>query len=267
MSIVKSEKHNQGQCGGYSMDNPKISEDTREKIEEAAVAVFMDQYAAALDAAIDVKMEECVDMEFPPELDKRCRALIQQEYAKQKSKARRKIVFRVCRSAAVVAIALLSLCSVLFMTVEAFRIPVMNFFAEYTNRYHQVSGIADSDLIPDGFNTENPLDGVIPDDFALTNLTGTWEEGCLSADYSNDNNAIISFAISPSSENVQVDSEDAQVVPFDLLGHKALKSVENNFVRITWIDEPTSLIFSLCAVDVSEKAVLAFAETLAMMFA
>ena len=109
------------------MEHLIISETTREKVEEAAVSVFMDQYAAALDAGIDKKMADCADMAFPPELDRRCRALIQQAHKKQKHK---KAALRVLRSAAVVAIVLISLCSVLFVSVEAFRIPVENFFAK-----------------------------------------------------------------------------------------------------------------------------------------
>lgn len=46
--------------------------------EEAMISAFMKQYAAALDAGTDAFIEQCTDMEFPPELDKRCRALIQQ---------------------------------------------------------------------------------------------------------------------------------------------------------------------------------------------
>lgn len=265
MSIVKSEKHNQGQCGGYSMDNPKISEDTREKIEEAAVAVFMDQYAAALDAAIDVKMEDCADMEFPPELDKRCRALIQQEYAKQKNKTRKKMALRVCRSAAVVAIALLSLCSVLFMTVEAFRIPVMNFFAEYTSQYWQLSGKPDTDTIQDTFNPENPLDGIIPDEFILSNLSGSWTEDSLVARYSNGEKATILFTVSPSLNNTQIDTEDSLATPYKVLGHEALKSEEDGFTRITWLDEENAKILTICATNISIEMVENYVEAVAFL--
>lgn len=264
MSIVKSEKHNKGQCGGYSMNNPKISEDTREKIEEAAVSVFMDQYAAALDAAIDVKMEECADMEFPPELDKRCRALIQRECAKQKSKARRKIVLRVCRSAAVVAIALLSLCSVLFMTVEAFRLPVINFFIEKTDRYWQLSGAPDADPIQESFDPENPLDGIIPDDFALTSLSGDWEDNCLVANYSNGDYSTVSFVMLPSHGKLQIDTEDSAAVSYKVLGHDAVKSVEGNSVRITWLDKGNARIITLCTTSISVEMVENYAESVAM---
>lgn len=49
-----------------------------EQIEEAMISAFMKQYAAALDAGVDAAIEECADDEFPPELDARCRALIEQ---------------------------------------------------------------------------------------------------------------------------------------------------------------------------------------------
>lgn len=263
MSIEKSDKHNDGQCGGYSMDNPRISEDTREKIEEAAVSVFMDQYAAALDASIDIKMEECKDMEFPKELDKRCHALIQQEYAKQKNKARKKMVLRVCRSAAVVAIALLSLCSVLFITVEAFRLPVINFFVEKTNQYWQLSGQPDTDAIPELFNPKNPLADIIPDDFILSSLSGSWESGCLGAEYCNSENSTISFTVVPSTNNAQIDSENAFTGSYKVLGHDAIKSVENDIVRITWLDEKVSKIFTICAVNISVEMVESYAESVA----
>lgn len=50
---------------------------TKKEREEATVSAFMEQYARALDAGVDVLMEEAAEEEFPPELDKRCQALIQ----------------------------------------------------------------------------------------------------------------------------------------------------------------------------------------------
>lgn len=247
------------------MENPRISETTREKLEEAAVSVFMEQYAKALDAGIDKKMEECAGDEFPPELDKRCRALIEQEYAKERNKRCRKSALRVLRSAAVVAVALLSLCSVLFVTVEAFRIPVMNFFAEHTSRYWQLSGKPDEDAILETFNPENPLDGIIPDEFVLTDLNGTWEGESMSAEYSNGNNSAIIFTISPSLNNAQLDTEDSLATPYKVMGYDALKLEEDGFTRITWLDEKNARILTLCATNISMEMVEHYAETVASL--
>lgn len=249
------------------MDNPKISETAREKLEDAAVSVFMEQYAKALDAGIDQKMEECADDAFPPELEKRCRALIQQEYAKERNRKRRKSALRVLRSAAVVAVVLLSLCSVLFVTVEAFRLPVMNFFVQKTDRYWQISGQENANEIPDVFNPEDPLRNVLPDDFVLTNLVGSVEEGYITAEYNNQKNSRINLIISPNTGNTQVDTEDALATSYKVLDHSGLKSIENECVRISWIDEENNIFITLYATNIAEEMVEIYAESVAALLA
>lgn len=248
------------------MDNPKISEETREKLEEATVSVFMEQYAKALDVAMNQKMEECADDVFPPELEKRCRALIQQEYAKERNRKRRKNALRALRSAAVVAIALLSLCSVLFMTVEAFRVPVINFFTEHTNSYWLLSEKPNIDKIEETFNEENPLDGIIPDDFSLIALSGTVEEGNLVAKYSNGSKATITFFVDTSLGKLQIDAENAAVSESGVAGHDASIYVEGDSVRLAWLDGNVSRAFSIYATNVSQDAVESFAEAVATYF-
>lgn len=245
------------------MENPKISETTREKLEDAAVSVFMEQYAKALDAGIDKIMEECSEDLFPPELEKRCRALIQQEYARERSRKRRKSALRMLRSAAVVAVALLSLCSVLFVTVEAFRLPVINFFVQKTERYWQISAQEAAEIIPEVFNPEDPLGGIIPDEFILTSLSGSWEKGYLNAEYINPNNAVIILLISPNNGNAQVDKEDALAIPYKVLEYDAVKAIEKERIRISWLDEKNNKIITLCATNISEEMVEIYAETVA----
>lgn len=249
------------------MENPKISETTREKLEDAAVSVFMEQYAKALDAGIDKKIEECAEDVFPPELEERCRALIQQEYAKERSRKRRKSALRILRSAAVIAVALLSLCSVLFMTVEAFRLPVMNFFVQKTDRYWQIGKQENANQIPDVFNPEDPLRNVIPDEYVLTNLIGSWENGYVNAEYVNQNNAGIILIISPVAGNTQVDMEDASATPHKVLGHDGVKSIEKERIRISWMDEESNKIITLYATDIAEEMVEIYAETVAELLA
>lgn len=248
------------------MENPRISESAREKLEEATVAVFMEQYGQVLDAGINEYMEDSSAEEFPLELDERCRALIQKEYAKVKNKERKKCVLRVLRSAAVIAVVLLSLSSVLFMTVEAFRIPVMNFFIEKTDRYRQLSGEPNENLTEECFNEENPLDGIIPDGFVLTDVSGTLEAGNLIAKYSNANNSTILFVVELSHGNLQIDDEDAIVTECKIAGHDANICLEKNEVCVAWLDENISRVFILCATNVSQNAVMSFAESVASIF-
>lgn len=248
------------------MENPKISEITREKLEDAAISVVMEQYAKALNAGINKKMEDCAEEDFPAELDKRCRTLIQQEFRKSQNKKRREGALRVLRSAAAVVIVMLSLCSILFVTVNAFRIPVINFFLEKTDRYWQLSENPNEDTTHEVFNPEDPLAGIIPDEFDLVNLAGSWEEDCLSVDYINGGNATISLFVIPSGGNNQIDTEAAFATQCEIAGHNAVLSTEEKSVRVMWIDENASRVFTICATNISEEIVLAFAESLAKLF-
>lgn len=247
------------------MENPKLSDTAHEQLEEATVAVFMEQYAKALDAGIDKKLEECADEEFPPELEKRCRALIEKEYAKSKSEKRRKDVVRFLQRAAIVVVALLSLSSVLFMTVEAFRLPVINFFVEKTDRYWQMTANPDEDSAPLAYNPANPLDDII-DGFALTSLSGSVESGDLIAKYNDGDKASITLFADFSLGNLQIDGENAMISDEKVAKHNAQLYIKGDSIRLTWLDENVSRAFSICAVNVSEETVAYLAETFAQYF-
>lgn len=248
------------------MENPKLSDTAREQLEEAAVAVFMEQYAKALDAGIDKRIEECEGEEFPPELEKRCRALIEKEYAKSKNEKRRKGVMRILQRAAIVVVALLSLSSILFMTVEAFRLPVMNFFVEKTERYWQMTANPDENTIPVTYDPENPLDGILYDGFELTSLSGSVQSGDLIAKYSFGDKAGMTLFVQDSLGSLQVDGEDAVISDTQVAGHKAQLYVKGDSIRLAWLDENVSRSFGIQAVNVTEETVMYIAETFAQYF-
>lgn len=247
------------------MDNPNISEVSREKLEDAAAFVIMEQYAKALNAGINKRMEDCAEEVFPEELDKRCRALIAQASRKSQNKKRRKSALRVLRSAAVVALVMLSLCSILFVSVDAFRIPVMNFFIEKTDRYWQMTANPKEDNIPVRYDTENPLDGIIAG-FTLTSLSGSVESGDLMAKYNDGGNAKITLFVDVSFGNIQIDGEHSIITDTKVAGHAGQLYVKGDAVNLAWLDENVSRAFSICAVNVSEETVTYIAEEFAQYF-
>ena len=258
--------------GEGRMEKVTLSEATREKVDEAALAVLMEQCGTAIDAGVEIKMAECADMEFPPNLDKRIQKAIAREQAKKRNKQCGKVALRVLRSAVAVIAVLLCAGGILFMTVEAFHVPVMNFFIEKTERYWQFSGSNDPDVngidtIPDDFNPENPLCYVIPFDYELEAFSGTVEDGNLFAKYSNADNSTIYFYIQNSSGNLQIDTEGAHVTHLKVEGHDAYTVVEGDLVSIVWLNENMSRTFSMFTTKVAEEAVIDFAEAIAQQFA
>ena len=173
---------------------------------------------------------------------------------------------RVCRSAAVVAIALLSICSVLFISVEAFRNPIINFFIEKKDGYWEVSGENPENAVPTEIDLNDPLAEIVPSNFELVFIENAWDVGRLFANYSGGAGAEIFFSITPKKGAVQADAENASAVSFQLITHDAFFSVEGNEIRLTWVDEKESRIFTLCATNLSEETVLTMGEEVALKF-
>ena len=252
--------------GESRMKKVTLSEATREKVEEATLAVFMEQYGAALDAGVEIKMAECADMEFPPELDKRIQKLIADAQVEKKKKQRRKTALRVLRSAAAVLIVLLSVSSILFMTVEAVRIPIINFFVEKTDLYWEISTSKNEPELLDAFNEENPLERILSNDYTLVNIDGSLSEYSLIADYKKSTGETVSLLVISIGGNNQIDTEHADVSEFFLMGHEAVLSVEGSDIRITWINHDISKVFTVRTTNLSSDEAITISEKTALFF-
>ena len=199
------------------MEKPRISESTREKLDEAAVSVFMDQYAAALNAGIDRTIEDSATIEFPPELDKRCQALIAHETHKQLCRTNVKRTLRMLRSVAAVVMILLSVSSILFITVEAFRIPVINFFVERNDRHLELRSISKEDEIESIFNPDDPLGHILSDEYTLVDIDNRWQDGMVVASYCGTKGSSVFFSTNPAVSTMLMDDENASSHHFRLI--------------------------------------------------
>ena len=248
------------------MEKPRISESTREKLDEAAVSVFMDQYAAALNAGIDRTIEDSATIEFPPELDKRCQALIAHETHKQLCRTNVKRTLRMLRSVAAVVMILLSVSSILFITVEAFRIPVISFFVEKHDSYLEFRSKPKENEIVISFNPDDPLGNILSDEYVLVDIDIQWQDGMVIASYCSDSKANIFFSIDPSVSTMRMDDENASSHHFRLFDHDAYILTEGDMIRLVWMDAGTDRTFTLCSDGVEKETLIAIAETIVLMF-
>ena len=72
-----------------------------------------------------------------------------------------------CLNVAIVVVALAGVCSLLYNTVDAIRIPVQNFIIEHHPEYTRIITEEQADPIPDTFNPEDPMGEILPDDFQM----------------------------------------------------------------------------------------------------
>ena len=76
------------------MDQQNTHDKIRETYEDAAIALFMDRYASALEAGIQEEIHQQEQYEFPQSLEARCMAFIRKEVVRCRRQARRKRILR-----------------------------------------------------------------------------------------------------------------------------------------------------------------------------
>lgn len=234
-----------------------------EEYEEAALRLWMDEYAELEGERLWKEYQEAEGNgevpEIPEELDKKCKQLIHSSLKKQK---RKQAFDQFMRSASRIAacLCIILVCSsAVVLSVEAFRIPVINFFLRLENRYTSLS-FSDPTVTAESRADElKKLSGIsIPPDYSLV-LQNTYENGCIFLCYQNESNNVITIMVNPADGEFNYDTEDATQTEMELCGHKAF-FVEKEGFRIIWLDAEENLIYELVSdgLDINTFWKLAF---------
>ncbi len=246
------------------MNKDNISKDTYEQYVDATVALFMEYYClASFPESIRTEMDAAAHdtLDFPEDLDSRCRLLIKKAGARQRMKQYVKSITRGLRYAAVFSATVLSLFSFLFITVEAFRVPVINYYIEQSDGHWEISvqGNPSLETPNDTIDVSNPLKGLIPDEYQLVVLEGE-SLNKLTAIYEDPTGNEIYFSCKPGSNLITIDSEDAeesercQIISCDAI------IVIKDGVLLTWIHKESSTVFSIISNKLTKAEALDIAE-------
>lgn len=244
------------------MGKHSIDKQVYEQYVDAAVALFMEHYAAALSEELeqtDSPVKAC-----PEALDQRCMALIRKTCAKQRRQAFWAGTKKVLHSAAMLVMALLSLSSILFMTVEAFRVPVINYFIEQDDGFWAITGRkADDPVTPttaDAFDPDDPLAGLLPEGYALVDVK-KGENGKSIATYKNGQGNRVFLWIRPNTSDVTVNSENASASRKCMIaGYDGVYVERDNMTQLVWVDKAENATYMLNADAMDEKQLIALAE-------
>lgn len=248
------------------MKNKNINQDVYDQYMDAAVALYMECYSEVLTDNIHAEMEEANnnDIIFPAELDKRCRELIKNESKRLRRKKFLCGLAKTLKYAAVFFVALLSAVSILFMTVEAFRVSIINYYIEQHNGHWEITGNQNTDpeLSTGNFDISNPLADIIPAQYTPTVAEGSSLEE-LFAIYEDGSGNRIFFSSTPGDNIVGVDSEDAQFSQeCEIGGCKAVLVQKESSIRIVWIDERASIIYTIIADNMAKPDAISIVENL-----
>ena len=247
--------------------NKDIDQAVYERYIDAATALFMELYSSEMGESIRKEMENDYNeaYSFPKELDDRCRELIKKECSSRQRKHHMRGFVKGLRYAASFAVILLAVASILFVSVDAVRIPIIDYYVERSNGYWIISENSTADnpsnnATESAFDFKDPLAGLLPEEYQLVVSDGDSIFNFVTI-YNNGSGSEVFFSAVSSNGTIQVDSEGAQVSQTYLLaGKDVVLIVEDTEVRLAWIDESLSTTFTLIATDMDSNSLLNIAE-------
>lgn len=231
------------------MDN-KHRQELLEQYEEAAMMLLMDEYAEADGARLLYQFEEAEKNgqvpEIPADLDEKCRKLIQDSFAKQERKNRLLQLGKAAGRVAVYVLVLLGLTTSVVLSVDAIRVPVLNFFMERSDRYSTVS-FSEEQLDEKIYNKKitQEIESMLMDGYDLV-VEESDDSGTLFLLYQNEKEDIISVNISISSGRLFVDTEDSIQKEVNINNQKAV-FIEKDGYRLLWTDDESELTYDIYA--------------------
>lgn len=221
-----------------------------EQYENVAFSLLMDNCASEDGARLLMEFEKAQQSgnlpEIPAELDIKCKELIDRSFSRQERNA---LLTRIAKSLAKVAVLVLvflGLSTVTIMSVDALRIPVLNFFLVNYGRYTSIyfDKPESSTSVQDNI-VNTILAAPIPAEYQLV-IQRTENDGSIFMRYEANEKHYISFLIVPSSGTLDVDTEDADLTEMMINGHKAIY-IRNEAHCVIWTEEDTQLVYMVSA--------------------
>lgn len=240
--------------------------DEREKLQEryddAAFALMMDECAEADGEAFLAEFRAAAEAgdlpEIPADLDRRFRDTIKREFAARERKVRFRQFKRAAARVAVAVFAVIGVLSTLVMTVDAIRIPVMNFFVEFFDGFAEIG--TDYEKENHEVDPYLLLEGLLPGDYEkVVSDTNTMMSFGL---YENDNGDTVSLDIISAGAEINYDTEDAVCSTITLNDYEAM-IVEKKGYSVIWADE-AGVTYIFYASNISKKDAVEICSTLAV---
>lgn len=235
---------------------------------DALVDLYMECYSDVLTEEIcnDIKRMKEQPVEVPAQLRRNCIARIKKESARNRRNHTMKRIGKTLRAVAALAVVILALSSVLFVSVEAVRVPIINYYIEKGDTRWSFSPSSHNDMhIPeDMFNRADPLAGLICEQFRLVTLDDD-PSGNLLAVYEDPASSRIVFTCTPiSHSSIDVNTEGAQsVTELQVHEHDGLLVINDGYITVFWIDKNLEYYFSIIANGVPDTEVILLAEKVA----
>lgn len=237
------------------MDNQRRQQ-LVEQYEEIALSLLMDDYANEEGARLMKEFEEAQKngeiSEMPAELDEKCRKLIVKTFAKQERRVRLTRFGKTVAKAAVIVLVALGLLTTTVMSVDALRIPVLNFFIDQSGRFGAITIEQTTNEIESiNRSVMTEFESSIPGGFYETQRINT--EQFMSLCYADEFGNVISLDVVCGSDESVIDMENTDFTTVEINGYSAVY-IKNDRYRLIWTGIDGDYIYTLGAKGIEESA-------------
>ena len=231
-----------------------------EQFADAALHLLMEEYAEADGKSLLFQYEHC-GQKMPESLQNTCRIQIQKCYKEsEKGALLRNTVYRVAKIAAVLVL-VCSLSANLILSVEAIRVPCLNFFIRITDYFTEISfsdeqSTYDSDVLP-----FSPPDGytVIVQKHNYDDFSKIRPDSILFYGFQKDDGSMLSIESLPAEGSISLDTEDSETVSFYMNGMKAIHIFKSNGEQsIVWFDASHKRIYNVFCSNMDKDEFLTY---------
>ncbi len=238
----------------------KQKQEAYEQYVEASVALFMGCYAEAMTESLQVQLRQETPESLTGELDEKCRTMIQKGCAKRQRQVLWRALSRGLSFAAAMLVILLAASSALFMTVEAVRLPIINFYIEQGTNHWSLTGDPQTPATEpvSRFDPADPLKGLLPEGYALfKSVELDSAKTVIYTDYKGDS---IQLVVNTNSNHLMIDTEETEIAThFTFQNHDAIL-VKTDVLSLCWLDEKSEIIYTLVVDGFSESELFLLAE-------
>lgn len=217
-----------------------------DQYDDVTFALLMDEYAEEEGARLRKEFEEAQAAgevtDTSDALDEKCLQMIHRDFAKKRGKDNIRKIIRMTSKVAVAVMVFFGVAATTIMSVDAWRLPVLNFIITHTDNSSVIHFEGNA-------NTAHSTE-----EFPIEFLPKGYEEvhseisnGLLTCMYSNSNGNLFLFDMTTMDGKFAYDSEEAIVEERVVLDCAALYIKKENVLQLVWFDEDTQIAFNCIA--------------------
>lgn len=222
-----------------------------EQYDDAAFALLMDEYAEEEGARLMAEFEAAQAAgqvpQMPPELDEQCRRMIRRDRAKKRGKQAVRSFRKVAVKAAVAVLVFIGLMTTVVMSVDALRVPVLNFILTLHDDFSSFNNGDEYQSTP----STDPLAVLLPDEYVQI-YHNVSSQGYIASTYETPEGAtfeLMSFAYDSSGVFDTANSTYSTIFLTSVEAHL----FEGNDLQVLWTSLDGSTIYHVKATDMDKE--------------